>query len=148
MASETRSLVGLTLLCTFSAALFGFGAGVLSFQSAYEETGREPLIQFTRLVVYLSLAVILVYKGRWKGVLAAFVMVIGATALEWALLPVSYAWASLSDPQGYAEQLGGVERPTYLQWATFDVVGVGVAAAFAQGLRVIATADPRNRDDW
>lgn len=98
--------------------------------------------------MYLSLAVILVYKGRWKGVLAAFVMVLGATALEWALLPVSYAWASLRDPQGHAEQLGGVERPTYLQWATFDVVGVGVAATFAQGLRVIATADPRNRDDW
>lgn len=148
MSPETRSLAGLTLLCAFSAALFGFGAGVLSFQSAYEETGREPLIQFTRLAVYLALAMILVYKGRWRGVLAALVMVLAATALEWALLPVSYAWASLSDPSGYADRLGGVERPTYVQWATFDVIGVGVAAAFAQGLRIIATADPRNRDDW
>lgn len=148
MSPETRSLAGLTLLCTFSAALFGFGSGVLSFQSAYEEMGREELIQFTRLVVYLALAVILVYRGRWKGVLAALVMVLAATAIEWALLPVSYAWASLGDPEGYAEQLGGVERPSYLDWATFDVIGVGVAAAFAQGLRIIATADPRNRDDW
>lgn len=66
-STEIRSLAALTLLCTFSAALFGFGAGVLSFQSAYEETGREALIQFTRLAVYLALAVLLVYKGRWKG---------------------------------------------------------------------------------
>lgn len=148
MSPETRSLAGLTLLCTFSAVIFGFGAGVLSFQSAYEETGRAELIQFTRLVVYLALAVILVYRGHWRGVLAALAMVLAATAIEWALLPVSYAWASLGDPQGYAERFGGVERPGYLNWATFDVIGVGIAAAFAQGLRVIATADPRNRDDW
>lgn len=148
MTSETKALAALTLACTFAAALFGFGAGVLSFQSAYEETGREALIQFARLVVYVALAVLLVYKGRWKGVAAALVMILAATAIEWALLPVSYAWASLEDPAGYAEKIGGVERPTYIQWATFDVIGVGVSAAFAQGLRIIATANPANKDDW
>lgn len=75
-------------------------------------------------------------------------MVVGATAAEWALLPASYAWASLDDPSGYAEELGGVERPGYIAWATFDVIGVGIAAAFAQGLRIIATADPREKDGW
>lgn len=148
MSSETKSLLGLTLLCTFSAAFYGFGAGVLSYQAAYEGTGREGLIQFTRLVVYLALAVLLVYKGRWKGVAAALLMVVGATAAEWLLLPVSYSWASIGDPAGYAEKLGGAERPTYIQWATFDVVGVGITAAFAQGLRIIAMANPQHRDDW
>jgi hypothetical protein len=51
-------------------------------------------------------------------------------------------------PAGYAEQMGGVNRPTYIQWATFDILEVGITAAFAQGLRIIATADPRNKDDW
>lgn len=146
--SDTRSLAALTLLCTFSAAIFGFGAGVLSLQSVYEETGREALIQFTRLAVYLALAILLVYKGRWKGVAAALVMVLAATAIEWVLLPVSYTWASLADPQGYAEEIGGLQRPTYIQWATFDAIGVGITAALAQGLRVIATANPANKDDW
>lgn len=148
MSPETRSLAALTLACAFAAALFGFGAGVLSFQSAYDEAGRESLLQLARLVVYLALAVLLVYKGCWKGVLAALAMVLAATAAEWALLPVSYTWASLADPEGYAEQIGGVERPTYIQWATFDVIGVCIAAAFAQGLRIIATANPHDRDDW
>jgi len=148
VSPETRSLAALTLLCTFSAALFGFGAGVLSFQSAYEDSGREPLIQLTRLVVYLALAVLLVYKGHWKGVLAAILMVAAATAIEWGLLPVSYTWASLGDPEGYAEELGGVQRPSYIQLATFDVIGVSVTAAFAQGLRIIANANPQHRDDW
>lgn len=61
-------------------------------------------------------------------------------------MPVSYVWASLGDPQGYAERIGGVDRPSYIQWATFDVIGVGISAAFARGLGVIAKADPRQRD--
>lgn len=148
MSSGARSLVALTLACTFAATLFGFGAGVLSFQSAYEESGREPLIQVARLLAYIALAVLLAYKGGWKGVLAAVVMVLAATAAEWALLPASYGWASLGDPEGYADAIGGVRRPTYIQWATFDVLGVGISAAFAHGLRIIANADPREKDDW
>jgi hypothetical protein len=41
-----------------------------------------------------------------------------------------------------------VERPSYIQWATFDVIGVGITAAFSQGLRIIATANPQHKDDW
>lgn len=148
MSAGLKSLAALTLACTLAATLFGFGAGVLSFQSAYEEAGRAPLLQFARIVVYIAFAVVLVYKGRWKGVLAAFLMVLVATAAEWALLPVSYSWASLADPAGYVEKLGGVKRPGYIQWATFDVIGVSAAAAFVQGLRIIATANPQNKDDW
>jgi hypothetical protein len=70
MSKDTRSLLALTVGYTFAAILFGFGANVFSFRSAYEELGRETLIQATSIFVYLGLALLLVFKGGWKGVLA------------------------------------------------------------------------------
>lgn len=137
MSQETRSLLVLILGCTFAAALFGFGANVLSFRSAYEESGRELFILLARILVYVVLAIILVFKGGWRGLAGALFMVAGATTVEWWLLPAAYSWAALSDPAGYRETLGTVERPDYVMWALFDVLAVGIAAAATQGLRVI-----------
>src|SRR5215210_7045826 len=59
-------LVALTLGCTFAAALFGFGAQVYAWKSAYAgDVGREQLILLTRLLVFVTLAVVLVFRGRW-----------------------------------------------------------------------------------
>jgi hypothetical protein len=66
-----------------------------------------------------------------------------ATSLEWALFPYSYAWATLEDPAGYAEKFGGVRRPAYAIWTTYDILGVGISAALAQGLRTMTHVDPR-----
>lgn len=137
MSKETRALVTLVVGCTFAAALFGFGANVLSFRSAYEESGREQLILLARILVYAVLAIILVFKGGWRGLTGALFMVTAATSVEWLLLPTAYSWAALSDPAGYRETLGTVERPAYDLWVTFDILAVGIAAAATQGLRIL-----------
>ncbi len=146
MSKETRSLVTLTAGCTFAAALFGFGADVFSFRSVYEGSGREGLLLLTRLLAYLALAGLLVFRGGWLGVLAAVVMVLCATAAEWALIPVARGWAGLGDPAGYAERFWD-GRPSYLSWALYDVIVVGVAAAFTRGLILLAHVNPRGRPD-
>ena len=137
--------VALTLGCTLAAAIFGFGAHVYSWKSAYEgDVGREQLILLARLLVLLVLAVTLVLLGGWRGVLAALTMVVGATLLEWALFPLAYEWAAISDPAGYERRFGEeIPRPAYGQWATFDILGVGISAALAQGLRLMAHVNPR-----
>jgi len=148
MERSLGSLVALTLGCTFAAALFGFGAEVYAWKSVYEGLyGRESLILLTRLLVYVALAVILVFRGAWRGVLAAVVMVVVATFVEWALFPFAYEWASVSDPASYDEKFGDVGRPAYERWATFDVLGVGISAALAQGLRMMAHVNPRAPQD-
>ena len=138
-------LVALTLGCTFAAAIFGFGTQVYAWKSVYEGTvRREQLLLLTRLLVFVVLAVILVFRGGWRGVLAAIAMVVGATLLEWALFPVAHEWAAISDLAGYDREFGEeVSRPTYGRWATYDILGVGFAAALAQGLRLMAHANPR-----
>lgn len=146
MSKETRSLVALTAACAFAAALFGFGSDVFTFRSVYEGSGREGLLLLSRLLVYLALAGLLVFRGGWRGVLAAFVMVVCATAAEWALIPVARGWAGLGDPAGYAERFGD-GRPSYRSWALYDVIGVGIAAAFARGLILLANVNPRGRPD-
>jgi hypothetical protein len=141
-------LVALTLGCTFAAALFGFGAQVYAWKSAYDgDFGREQLILFARLLVFVVLAVILVFRGGWSGVLAAVVMTVAATSIEWALFPFAYGWAAIGDPSGYAERFGEVGRPSYERWATFDVIGVGISAALAQGLRMMANVNPKGPRD-
>ena len=141
-------LVALTLGCTFAAALFGFGAQVYAWRSAYEgDLGREQLILLTRLLAFVALAVVLVFRGGWRGVLAAILMTVGATFIEWALFPFAYGWAATGDPAGYAEKFGEVGRPSYESWATFDVIGVGIAAALAQGLRLMANVNPKGPRD-
>jgi hypothetical protein len=147
VTGSVRSLVALTLGCTFAAALFGFGAEVYAFKSSYEGLGRESLILLTRLAVYIVLAVILVFRGGWWGVLAAMLMAVGATFVEWALFPFAYEWAAISDPSGYAEEFGEVGRPSYEGWATYDVIGVGISAALAQGLRMMANVNPKGPQD-
>jgi hypothetical protein len=90
------------------------------------------------------LAVTLVLRGGWRGVLAAVAMVVGATLLEWALFPLAYEWAAISDPAGYERKFGEeVSRPTYVQWATYDIFCIGISAALAQGLRLMAHVNPR-----
>ena len=138
-------LVALTVGCTIAAAVFGFGAQVYAWKSSYEgDFGREQLILLSRLLVFLVLAVTLVLRGGWRGVLAALAMVVGATLLEWALFPLAHEWAAISDPAGYEQEFGEeVSRPTYGQWATFDILSIGISAALAQGLRLMAHVDPR-----
>jgi hypothetical protein len=132
MERNWKSLIALTLACTVAATIFGFGSQVFSWRSVYGGLGREELIQASRLFVFVA-----------RGVLAAIVMATAATSAEWALYPFSYAWAALDDPAGYADRFGGVRRPSYTYWTTYDVLGVGVSAALAQGLRIMANANPR-----
>ena len=143
MKRTTLGLIGLTALCAFAATLFGFGASVYSWRSVYEETGREPLIQATRTIVYVALGVVLALRGGWPGVAAAVVMALAATSAEWALFPLSYGWAALGDEAGYARVFGGVTRPSYNAWIAYDVFVVAISSALAQGLRVMAHANPR-----
>ena len=143
MKKGTRSLVYLTLACTFAATLYGFGASVYSWQGVYEETGREPLIQATRIFVYVALGVLLAFRGAWPGVAAAVVMALAATSAEWALFPLSYGWAALGEEAAYAEKFGTVTRPPYNAWISFDLFAVAISSALAQGLRMMAHANPR-----
>jgi hypothetical protein len=143
MKESWRSLIALTVACTVAATIFGFGAQVFAWRSVYDGLGREDLIQVTRLFVFVTLGVLLAFRGGWRGVLAAIVMATVATSLEWTLFPYSYAWATLEDPAGYADKFGGVRRPAYATWTTYDILGVGISAALAQGLRTMAHVDPR-----
>ena len=147
MSKDTKSLLALTLGCTLAGALFGFGTNVFSFRSAYDGLGRETLIQVTSTFVYLGLALILVFKFRWRGVLAAIFMVAGATAVSWALFPLALGLAGVGDPAGYAERFGDFPRASYRDWAVFDVAFVGLSAALAQGLRLMAHVDPGSPRD-
>jgi hypothetical protein len=147
MKVSWRSLIALTVACTVAATIFGFGAQVFSWRSVYDGLGRESLIQATRLFVFVALGVLLAFRGGWRGVVAAIVMATAATSLEWVLFPYSYAWATLDDPAGYADKFGGVRRPTYATWTTYDILGVGISAALAQGLRTMAHVDPRRFRD-
>jgi hypothetical protein len=147
MKVSWRSLIALTVACTVAATIFGFGAQVFSWRSVYDGLGRESLIQATRLFVFVALGVLLAFRGGWRGVVAAIVMVTAATSLEWLLFPYSYSWATLDDPAGYADKFGGVRRPTYATWTTYDILGVGISAALAQGLRTMAHVDPRRFRD-
>ena len=143
MKRTTLGLIGLTALCAFAAALFGFGASVFSWRSVYEGTGREPLIQATRIFVYVALGVMLSLRGAWPGVAAAVVMALAATSAEWALFPVSYGWAALGEEAAYAEEFGNVTRPPYNAWISYDLFAVAISSALAQGLRMMAHANPR-----
>jgi hypothetical protein len=147
VSKDAKSLLALTLGCAFAATLFGFGATMFSIQSAYEEHGREQLLFFTREAVYVALAIVLVIRGGWWGVAAAIAMTTGATAAEWLLLPAAHTWAGTGDPAGYAERFAKLERPSYTSWATLDVLGVGIAAVFAQGLRLMANVNPKGFRD-
>ena len=141
-------LVALTFGCAFAAALFGFGAQVYAWKSAYAgDLGREQLILLARLLAFVVLAVVLVFRGGWAGVLAAILMVVGATFVEWALFPFAFTWAAIEDPAGYAKKFGEIGRPSYEGWATFDVLGVGISAALAQGLRMMLSFNPKGPRD-
>jgi hypothetical protein len=143
MKRSLGSLIALTLACTVAATIFGFGSEVFSWRSVYNGLGREELIQATRLFVYVALGVLLAFRGGWPGVLAAILMATAATSAEWALFPFAYAWAAIDDPAGYADKFGSVGRPSYVYWITFDILGVGISAALAQGLRMMAHVNPR-----
>jgi len=143
MKQSLGSLIALTLAYIVAATIFGFGSEIFSWRSAYEGSGREELIQVTRLLVYVALGVLLTFRGGWRGIIAAILMATAATAAEWALYPFAYTWAAIDDPAGYADKYGGVGRPTYVYWATYDILAVGISAALAHGLRIMAYANPR-----
>ncbi|MGF1472161.1 MAG: hypothetical protein ACFB50_10525 [Rubrobacteraceae bacterium] len=148
MSDATKSLLVLTVFYTFAAALVAFATDIFSFRASYEGSGREILMQMTRLAVFVVLAVILVFKGGWKGVLAAIVMVLAATTIEWILFPLAFGWAATSDPSGYADRFGSVGRPPYSEWpAIYDVLAVGISAALTQGLKMMAHVNPTGPQD-
>lgn len=148
MKQSTKSLLVLAVFYTFVATLFGFGADMFSFRSSFAGSGREVLILLTRLAVFVALAVILVFKGGWQGILAAIGMAAAATTLEWALFPLAYDLAATEDPAAYAERFGDVARPGYFEWPTvYDVLGVGIAAVLTHGLKLMAQVDPRGPQD-
>jgi len=135
--------VALAVGCAFAAALFGFGATVLGFRSAYAgDEARLTIMQLARLGVFLTLAVLLALRGGWRGVMLAIGMVLLATFVDWLLLPFALSFASISDPSGFAERYAGFRRPGYGDYATFDVIGVGISAALAWGLKLMAHVDP------
>lgn len=142
MKGGLASLLALAVGCTFAAALFAFGAQVFVIQSIYEGSGREVLILVARLAVLVVLALVLVFKGGWYGVLAAIGMTLAASYLVWLLLPASLGFASISDPEGYSERFANFQRPPYGTYAVFDIMSVGITAALAQGLRIMAHVDP------
>lgn len=147
MAKSARPLIYLTVACAFAAALYGFGASVYSWRSAFEGAGREPLIQASRIFVYVALGVLLAFRGGWPGVAAAVVMALAATSAEWVLYPLSYGWAALGNEAAYAEEFGGVSRPLYNAWIAYDLFAVAISSALAQGLRTMAHANPRGFGD-
>ena len=143
MKQSLGALIALTLACTVAATIFGFGSEVFSWRSAYKGLGREELIQATRLFVYVALGVLLVFRGGWRGVFAAILMATAATSAEWVLYPFSYTWAAIDDPAGYAVKFGSLGRPPYVIWTIYDILGVGISAVLAQGLRLAANVNPR-----
>jgi hypothetical protein len=145
MKESWRSLIALTVACTVAATIFGFGSEVFSWRSVYKSLGRGELIQTTRLFVYIAFGVLLAFRGGWPGVLAAIAMATAATSAEWALYPFAFAWAAVDDPAGYAERFGSVGRPSYIYWTTYDILGVGISSALAQGLRMMANVNPGGR---
>ncbi len=148
MKRSMRSLATLAVGCTFAAALFGFGSEVLSFKSSYHgEVGRETLIQTSRIAVYLILSVLLVFRGGWPGVLAAFLMMVVATAIEWELLPVALGFAGIGEPAGYAHRFADFHQPSYWQWAAYDIIGGTGAAILARCLIMFAHVNPAGPRD-
>jgi hypothetical protein len=148
VSGTLRSLLTLTVGCAVAATIFGFGAEVFSWRSAYAgEAGRVTLIQTSRLAVLVALAVLLALRGGWWGIPAAVAMALAATAVEWALFPLAYEWAALDDPAGYARRFGEVRRPGYGAWSTYDVIAAGFAAALTQGLRTVAGVSPTGPRD-
>jgi hypothetical protein len=143
MQRSTLSLILLTIACAFAATLYGFGSSVFSWRSVFEGTGREALIQATRVIVYVALGILLAFRGGWPGVAAAVVMALAATSAEWVLFPVSYGWAALGDEGAYAKEFGDVGRPPYTAWIAYDLFAVAISAALAQGLRMMAHVNPR-----
>ena len=143
VGKSTRPLIYLTVACAFAAILYGFGASVFSWRSVFEDSGREPLIQTSRIIVYVALGVMLALRGGWPGVAAAVVMALAATSVEWALFPLSYGWAALGNEAAYAEEFGSVYRPPYTAWISYDLFAVAISSALAQGLRMMARANPR-----
>lgn len=148
MSTSTRSLAALTLGCALAATIFGFGSAVFSFQmSADGDAGRTQLILITRLGAYLALALMLVFKGGWRGVFAAIIMTTAATTIEWLLFPAAYEFALAQSPETMEGGPEGVARPSYGLWAMEDMIGVGFCAALAQGLRMMAHVNPNATPD-
>ena len=143
MKSDARSLIYLTIACAFAAALYGFVSSVFSWQSAYEGSGREGLLQASRIFVYVALGILLAFRGGWPGVAAAVLMALAATSVEWVLFPVSYGWAALGEEAGFAREFGGAVRPPYTAWIGYDLFAVAISSALAQGLRMMAHVNPR-----
>jgi hypothetical protein len=67
-------------------------------------------------------------------------MVIGATVISWSL---SLGLASIGGPEGCAGRFANFSRPSYLEWAVFDIVFVGGGgSAIAWGLQLVVCVSP------
>lgn len=66
MERDTKSLLALTVFCAFSATLFGLGTDIFSFRGSFAGDGREILMIVMRVVVYITLALVLVFKGAGR----------------------------------------------------------------------------------
>lgn len=74
-------------------------------------------------------------------------MVVVGAAIECAPFPFSADWAATVDPSGYGERFGEIQRRSYLRFAIFGILGIGIVAVLTQGLRMIAHVNPRGPRD-
>ncbi len=112
MERSMGSLVALTVGCTFAADYLRVRGRGLLVAERLRGLGREPLIQATRLLVYVALGVLLAFRGGWHGVLAAVAMALGATLPGVGALPVLLRVGRPRGPGGLRGKFGGVQRPT------------------------------------
>ena len=145
MKQSLGSLIALTLACTVAATIFGFGSEVFSWRSVYRGLGREELIQATRLFVYVALGVLLAFRGGWPGVLAAIVMATAATPRSGRSFPSPTRGPPSKTPQATQRSSAASGVPLTF-WTTYDILGVGISAALAQGLRMMAHVNPRGHE--
>lgn len=131
--------VGLGLACMFAAGIFGFGSEVFSAGFFYSgDAGRAQVVLLGRLLAIIALAVMLVFRGGWGGVIVAVVMALGATFMEWALLPVAFDWAAAQAPPELAAEIpSDITRPPYLVWAAGDLLAVIFCTVAAQVGRML-----------
>ncbi|WP_119068801.1 hypothetical protein [Rubrobacter indicoceani] len=134
-----RFPIGLGLACLAAATVFGFGSEVFSAGFFYSgDEGRAQVVLLGRLVALVALAVMLVFRGGWGGVVVALTMALGATFIEWLLLPVAFDWAAAQAPPELARQIpDGITRPPYLLWAAGDLLSVGFACTLTQVGRML-----------
>ncbi|MGI8648762.1 MAG: hypothetical protein ACR2KW_00035 [Rubrobacter sp.] len=124
----------------FAAVIFGFGTEVFAAGFFYSgDAERTQLVFLVRLLVLVALTLVLVFRGGWSGAAVALGMALGATFIEWLLLPVAFDWAaSQAPPELAAEIPASIDRPPYLAWAAGDLLAVAICAVVGRVSRMLA----------